>query len=378
MQHKMPPVGTADGMFHDGNPATGEPGTIVSALWLNALQSATRNLQAEMLSVLEAAGLEIDPDEIHQLEAAIKQLAWGAQQRPTTLAGYGIGDGFCIREQLGNAVDLNTILETGLYMQGSSAYASSGYHYPVPLGGWLLVYSPSPEATSAVVQQYHAVHGSRVFIRSLESGAWSDWREFASAEQGRRLMTSSEVFVVPANVYRLCVTLAGAGGGGAGAIIGAPYVPGGGGAGQVRYREFLDVVPGQSIPVTIGAGGQGGTGSASAGSYANSNGMPGGASSFGTLLTATGGAGGACQPAHSYGGAAGGGAFAERGADGDVLSVQTLGGAGGGNILAPTMAASYGAGGTARGYGAGGCGGRAEGYWQNGAAGGAGVCIVEW
>jgi len=93
MQPLMGKVGTPDGQFHDGNPATGELGSIVSALWLNALQSATRSVQAELLSVIEAAGLTADPDEINQLEVAIKQLAWGAQHRPTTLAGYGIGDG---------------------------------------------------------------------------------------------------------------------------------------------------------------------------------------------------------------------------------------------------------------------------------------------
>ncbi|WP_147695926.1 glycine-rich domain-containing protein [Vogesella mureinivorans] len=291
MQHKMPPVATADGMFHDGNPATGEPGTIVSALWLNALQSATRNVQAELLSVLEAAGVEADPDEINQLEAAIKQLAWGALQRPSTVSGYGITD---------------------------------------------------------------ALRGQVQHI------------------------TATGQFVVPAGVHRVCVTLAGGGGGGAGAIMGTPYLPAGGGAGQVKYREFLDVVPGQRITVTVGTGGQEGIGSASGGNYTNSNGMPGGVSSFGALLSAAGGAGGACQPSHSYGGAAGGGPFAERGADGDVSTAQTLGAVGGGNILAPAMHASYHASGTALGYGAGGCGGRAAGYWQNGAAGGAGVCIVEW
>lgn len=93
MQPLMGKVGTPDGQFHDGNPATGELGTIVSALWLNALQSATRSVQSELLSVIGAAGLAADPDESNQLEVAIKHLAWGAQQRPTTLAAYGIGDG---------------------------------------------------------------------------------------------------------------------------------------------------------------------------------------------------------------------------------------------------------------------------------------------
>jgi len=94
MQDLMQPIGTPDGLFHDGNPATGELGTIVSALWLNALQGATRSMQSELLSVLTAAGVAIDPAKTNQVLDAIKKIAWGGTgaARPTTLAGYGITD----------------------------------------------------------------------------------------------------------------------------------------------------------------------------------------------------------------------------------------------------------------------------------------------
>lgn len=93
MQELMQPIGTPDGLFHDGNPATGDLGTIVSALWLNALQGATRSVQSELLSVLTAAGIAIDPAKSNQVLDSIKKIAWGTTQaRPTTLAGYGITD----------------------------------------------------------------------------------------------------------------------------------------------------------------------------------------------------------------------------------------------------------------------------------------------
>lgn len=192
---------------------------------------------------------------------------------------------------------------------------------------------------------------------------------------GQQLMTSSGQFVVPTGITRVCVTIAGGGGGGAGSISGAPYAAGGGGAGEVRYREWLAVTPGQTINVTIGAGGAGGAGSAAGGSYSTSNGASGGASSFGALLTASGGGGGRCQAGDSGGGSTIG-ALAADGQDG--LGNGFMGGTGGGNILSPAVHARYNPGGVARGWGAGGGGGRASGYWQAGMSGAPGVCIVEW
>ncbi|WP_420996250.1 gp53-like domain-containing protein [Cupriavidus sp. 30B13] len=72
MQDLMPPIGTQDGLFHDGNPATGEIGTLVTALWLNAVQSAARNVQAELKNLLEELGGELDPGKDDQLKTLLK------------------------------------------------------------------------------------------------------------------------------------------------------------------------------------------------------------------------------------------------------------------------------------------------------------------
>lgn len=74
MKNIMPPINTPDNAFHDGNPATGEQGTIVPGLWLNNIQGATRNTQQELISVLTAAGMEIDENVNNQLSLAILKL----------------------------------------------------------------------------------------------------------------------------------------------------------------------------------------------------------------------------------------------------------------------------------------------------------------
>ncbi|MEQ9863515.1 hypothetical protein [Pectobacterium aroidearum] len=72
MQNLMPPVDTPDKAFHDGNPLTGELGTIVTAKFMNDVQAAIRNSQAEIISVLADAGIAIDPNKTDQLLTALK------------------------------------------------------------------------------------------------------------------------------------------------------------------------------------------------------------------------------------------------------------------------------------------------------------------
>ncbi|WP_035370889.1 phage tail protein, partial [Edwardsiella hoshinae] len=73
MQKLMPQVDTPDNAFHDGNPATGELGTPVYAVWLNAVQSAVRDIQAECHAILTANGFTPDPSRQNQLWAAIQK-----------------------------------------------------------------------------------------------------------------------------------------------------------------------------------------------------------------------------------------------------------------------------------------------------------------
>nr|WP_278436407.1 DUF2793 domain-containing protein [Brucella anthropi] len=90
-------------------------------------------------------------------------------------------------------------------------------------------------------------------------------------------------WTVPAGVYRALARVWGAGGGGGGCSNSVSAASGGGGAG---YAEgYISLVPGSTVPITVGVGGAGGVGSSSG----FGNGLPGGSSSVGGLISATGG-----------------------------------------------------------------------------------------
>lgn len=100
---------------------------------------------------------------------------------------------------------------------------------------------------------------------------------------GYQWFVNSASFTVPPGVFFITAECVGGGGGGGGtSTTGAAATGGNGGArGIGRYA----VTPGQVIPVTVGQGGA----AAAAGAQ---NGFAGGASSFGSMLTANGGFGG--------------------------------------------------------------------------------------
>ncbi|EIP4006633.1 tail fiber protein, partial [Salmonella enterica] len=87
MQDLMPPITTPDNAFHDGNPATGELGTIVAAEWLNNTQGAVRDIQAECIAILAAAGFKPDPTKKQLLDAIKTIVGNEVPAASTTQAG---------------------------------------------------------------------------------------------------------------------------------------------------------------------------------------------------------------------------------------------------------------------------------------------------
>ncbi|HHF0187953.1 TPA: tail fiber protein, partial [Haemophilus influenzae] len=63
-----------DGLFHNGNPATGEQGTRVTDTWLNNLQDRVRDIQAEAHYVLQKAGFTPKAETQTQLYQAIVKI----------------------------------------------------------------------------------------------------------------------------------------------------------------------------------------------------------------------------------------------------------------------------------------------------------------
>ncbi|EEC0216864.1 hypothetical protein GVZ85_02410 [Salmonella enterica] len=89
MKPLMKPIDTPDQVFHDGNPSTGELGTICSAEWLNDTQASIRDIQAECIAILRVNGFEPDETKRDQLWQAI-QTAIKSQVPAATITTAGI------------------------------------------------------------------------------------------------------------------------------------------------------------------------------------------------------------------------------------------------------------------------------------------------
>ncbi len=191
-----------------------------------------------------------------------------------------------------------------------------------------------------------------------------------------QVFATSGAFVVPNGVSMARVTVIG--GGGAGGTH-STLPGGGGGAGGRAMGIVTGLIPGSTIAVTVGAGGLASATPAAGG--------PGGTSSFGTFLSATGGSGGgggtASQPnAGGAGGVGVGGEVNEGGSFGTDCVIQAAkggdgGGPGGGRgstgALAGITATGPGGGG-----GGGGCSQVGGGVGSSGANGASGLVIVEY
>lgn len=70
----MKRINSPDQKFHDGDPSQGEVGTLVSAAWLNQVQE-------EIATVIEGAGITLNPAKTNQLEEAIRSRV-GQLNRP--------------------------------------------------------------------------------------------------------------------------------------------------------------------------------------------------------------------------------------------------------------------------------------------------------
>ncbi|MBQ0313648.1 phage tail protein [Providencia rettgeri] len=130
MQDLMPPINTPDSAFHDGDPTTGQLGTIVTALWLNNVQSATRDVQLEIKNVLAKAGIQPDPKKTNQLAEAISQIIGSGNYASTAYVDNGLNkkiDKANISGQKGN--DNDKVPSLHLFTTEIGKLAVIGYSY---------------------------------------------------------------------------------------------------------------------------------------------------------------------------------------------------------------------------------------------------------
>lgn len=113
--------------------------------------------------------------------------------------------------------------------------------------------------------------------------------------RAQQVFIATATWTKPVGIQRVLAWCWGGGGGGGGAQGGAAggACGAGGGAGGFGWK-WIDVSALASVPVTIGAGGTGGTAT-------GGNGGTGGTTSFGTHLSATGGTGGTGQTTGNWG-----------------------------------------------------------------------------
>lgn len=170
-------------------------------------------------------------------------------------------------------------------------------------------------------------------------------------------------FTIPAGVTKIIVEVwGGGGGGGSGGTTCCAEDEGGGGGGYAK--GVYSVVPGTNYTVTVGAGGAGGVAGCVA---ATGAGTDGGTSSFGLLISATGGGGGGSI---NIGGT---GFSSFLAISGECGAPWNTDGKGGDSGLYGKGGYNGGGGDNGTAPGGGGCG-----TWCSGGDGGAGMVIVWW
>lgn len=291
----------------------------------------------------------------------------------------------------------------GIPLVSNGASADPSFTTAVVAGGGTgatsaVAYTPICGGTSTTnpFQSVASIGSAGQVLTSNGAGALPSFQTLASgiASVNVQTITSSGTYTPTANCLYAVVQICGGGGGGGGAddTSGTPdsrSAGGGGGGGGYAQKTIFSPTP---QTVTIGAGGAGGVGSAI--------GTAGGTTSFGAIMSATGGAAGdgggniVLTPDFYVNNPNAGGV----GSGGDVNSyggysfyLMIFGGAAGFSIgatggssifgkggLAPIAGVTFGQnGGNGSGYGAGGGGAcTAQATAKTGGNGTAGVCIV--
>lgn len=340
----MPPIGTSDNLFHDGNPSTGVEGTIVTAEHLNNEQGSIRDIQSELIAILTAATIAPDSS-AGQLLKALKALFLLKTDASTALDGK-------------QPKDATLTALSGKDIAGLLTY----------LGLDTALNNKQPKDDTLTNLSGKDVPGLLTYL-GLGNGS------------GRlvnvKTFTASGTYTPSAGVkFIVAEVLGGGGGGGSNAATPSAGAAAGAGGASGAYAICRDDNRGP-LPVVIGAGGSG-----AAPAVNGASGNPGGTSSIGAV-TAPGGRGGPAGVAFNVFPTGGNVANGSDAPDG-VIIVGTPGAPGSYGILysdANAMGGGgansiYGAGGVALTINAGASGTASGAHAQGHGAGGGGAVSV--
>lgn len=352
----MQRINTPDGNFHAGDPSAGIKGSVVTAVFMQALQD-------ELVAVTESIGAKLDPTDNKQVIKAIQKLITDAVSTKAD-AGH-VDQSFAeFKKQTLDAMAKLLSIDAAAQTYLASATAAKTYL-----------------SLEAAKQLLPIADAAKTYISMVEAQ-----QRFA---KGIQVFTEDGEFVVPPGIYLAFVTLVGGGGGGGGGGQDTRnvFVPGGGGgAGEFKYRVAIPVTPGQRIKVTVGKAGQGGKTILAPQNKPLPDGHAGGISSFGSFVSVSGGGAGngGFTGSGSVGGA--GGVGFPGGDSGEYTATPNnsyvRGGGGGSSPLGGGGPSVHGYQSRAgAGYGAGGGGGALyylKGEDSDGGPGSQGLVIVEW
>ncbi|MCI0994118.1 hypothetical protein FGE05_19330 [Pseudomonas sp. ICMP22404] len=300
----VPSIGLVDGKFVDEDVIAGTPGSLIPAQWGNGVTE-------EILNVIEASGLAPAEDNNAQLVAAIRFL----QRTPTLLTDTGGANTYTAA----NAPALAALPASG-YLQkvkisnantGASTYAPDGLAAK-PIYGLGLQPLQGGELPAGVAVLMYLVqagvnggNGAWIIIESLGGAsqvapATKSQHAMQLGQATGRLLNvqifsapGSSTYVPSAGTQKVRVRVIGGGGGGGGtaATTASTMAAAAGGSGG-GYAEGIFTSGFSGLTVSVGAAGV-------AGAAGGGIGGVGGTSSFGGLLSATGGGGGLGSPALS-------------------------------------------------------------------------------
>lgn len=270
MKPLMPPIGTVDNIFHDGNPSTGVEGTVVTAEHLNNSQDIIRDTQSELIAILTAASLA-PASTAGQLLAALKKLFLDA-----SLNGSDIADKAAFLSNLGlqffkSSPSTESTAFTSVFSPDEQiriVLANSGEWGVQNLAGNVVALPVTRGGTGATTADQ-----ARINL------GWDGSGRLINVQK----ITASGTYTPTPGTKSCVVEVQGGGGAGGGSLGSVPTQAstGTGGNAGAYIRHRFTTPPSGSV-MTIGAGG---TGAPAA------NGNAGGNTSFGSL-TAPGGAGG--------------------------------------------------------------------------------------